>query len=47
MIEHFKPVIVKYYEDIFLKYATVDEKNSKTYTLNLKKLYQTIKKLTA
>jgi len=43
MIEHFKPIIVKYYEDIFLKNATADEKNSKSYS-EFKKLYQALKK---
>jgi len=43
MIEHFKPIIVKYYENIFLKHAAADEKNFESYP-ELKKLYQTIKK---
>ena len=43
MIEHIKPIVAKYYEDTFLKNATVDERNSSSYP-ELKKLYQTIKK---
>src|SRR6187200_1676434 len=43
MIEHIKPIVAKYYEDTFLKNATVDERNSSSYP-EFKKLYQTIKK---
>jgi hypothetical protein len=43
MIEHIKPVIVRYYEDIFLKNALEDERNFMYYQ-EFKKLYQTIKK---
>jgi hypothetical protein len=43
MIEHIKPVIVRYYEDIFLKNASEDETDSKYYQ-EFKKLYQTIRK---
>ncbi len=42
MIEHFNPVIVKYYEDTFLKNASADEKESESYQ-DFKKLYRTIK----
>jgi hypothetical protein len=31
MIEHIKPVIARYYEDTFLKNASVDERDSKSY----------------
>ena len=43
MIEYFKPIIVRYYEDIFLKNATAEDKDSKAYS-EFKKLYQAIKK---
>jgi hypothetical protein len=43
MIEYMKPLIVRYYEDTFLKNASVDEKDSKSYQ-QFKTLYQTIKK---
>jgi hypothetical protein len=43
MIEYLKATIICYYEDIFLKYASVEERDSKTYQ-NFKKLYRTIKK---
>ncbi|HYX54881.1 MAG TPA: hypothetical protein VE818_01865 [Nitrososphaeraceae archaeon] len=42
MIEYMKPIIVRYYEDTFLKNASVDEKDSKSYQ-QFKTLYQTIK----
>ncbi|HKG29936.1 MAG TPA: hypothetical protein VKA91_01590 [Nitrososphaeraceae archaeon] len=42
MIEYMKPIIVRYYEDTFLKNASVDEKDSKSYQ-QFKILYQTIK----
>jgi hypothetical protein len=41
IIEHMKPVIVTYYEGMFLKNASVDEKESYQ---EFKKLYQTINK---
>jgi hypothetical protein len=43
MVEHFKPIIVKYYEDTFLKNASVGEKDLKSYP-DLEKLYRTIRK---
>jgi hypothetical protein len=43
MIEHIKPIIVRYYEDEFMKNASVDERDSKSYT-EFNKLYRTIKK---
>lgn len=43
MIEDIKPIIVRYYEDIFLKNASEDESDSKYYQ-EFKKLYQTIRK---
>jgi hypothetical protein len=43
MIEYMKPIIVRYYEDTFLKNASVDERDSKSYQ-QFKTLYQTIKK---
>jgi len=42
MIEYMKPIIFRYYEDTFLKNASVDEKDSKSYQ-QFKILYQTIK----
>jgi hypothetical protein len=44
MIEHIKPIIVRYYEDTFLKNASVDESDSKSYQEFKKLLYRTIKK---
>jgi hypothetical protein len=43
MIEHMKPVIKRYYEDMFLKNASSDERDAKFYQ-EFKRLYQTIKK---
>jgi hypothetical protein len=43
MIEYIKPIIVRYYEDTFLKNASIDERDSKSYQ-QFKTLYQTIKK---
>jgi len=43
MLEHIKPLIMNYYENVFLTNASVDERNSNLY-LDFKKLYQTIKK---
>lgn len=31
LIHHIKPIIVRYYEDTFLKNASVNERDSKTY----------------
>ena len=42
MTGYMKPIIVRYYEDTFLKNASVDEKDSKSYQ-QFKTLYQTIK----
>ena len=42
MVEHIKAIIVRYYEDAFLKNASVDERDSKSYQ-EFKKLYRTIK----
>jgi hypothetical protein len=44
MIEHIKPILAKYYEDMFLKNASADEKEGSNSYQELKKLYQTIKK---
>lgn len=41
MIEHLKPVIVRYYEETFLKNASIYERESYQ---EFKKLYRTIKK---
>ena len=41
MIEHLKPVIVRYYEETFLKNASIYERDSYQ---EFKKLYRTIKK---
>jgi len=41
MIERIKPIIVRYYEDTFLKNASVDERDFKSYR-EFKKLYRTI-----
>jgi hypothetical protein len=43
MIEYMKRDIIRYYEDTFLKNASVDERDSKSYQ-EFKKLYRTIKK---
>jgi hypothetical protein len=43
MIEYMKPTIIRYYEDTFLKNASVDERDSKSYQ-EFKKLHRTIKK---
>jgi hypothetical protein len=43
MIEHIKPVIIRYYEDMFLKNASVDEKEDSSSYQEFRKLYQTIK----
>jgi len=42
MVEHIKAIIVRYYEDAFLKNASVDERVAKSYQ-EFKKLYRTIK----
>ena len=44
IIEHMKPDIARYYEDMFLKNASVDEKEGSDSYQEFKKLYQTIKK---
>jgi hypothetical protein len=43
MIEYMKRDIIRYYEDIFLKNASVDERDSNSYQ-EFKKLYRRIKK---
>jgi hypothetical protein len=43
MLQHIKPVIARYYEDIFLKNASADERGPSLYQ-EFKKLYRTIKK---
>jgi hypothetical protein len=43
MIEHIKPTVAKYYENMFLKNALPDEKGGSNSYRELKKLYQTIK----
>ena len=43
MIEHIKPIIINYYESMFLTNASVDEKSSNSYQ-DFKKLYGKIKK---
>jgi hypothetical protein len=43
LIEHMKPVVIRYYEDMFLKNASADERDSRLYQ-EFKNLYQTIKK---
>jgi hypothetical protein len=44
MIEHMKPVIARYYEDMFLRNASAEEKEGSNSYQEFKKLYQTIKK---
>lgn len=44
IIEHMKPDIARYYEDMFLKNASVNEKEGSNSYQEFKKLYQTIKK---
>jgi hypothetical protein len=44
MIERMKPVIARYYEDMFLKNASAEEKEGSNSYQEFKKLYQTIKK---
>jgi hypothetical protein len=44
MIEHIKPTVDGYYEDMFLKNGSVDEKEGSNSYQEFKKLYQTIKK---
>jgi len=43
IIEHIKPVIARYYEDIFMKNVSIDERDSRSYQ-EFNKLYRTIKK---
>ena len=42
MIEHMKPDIARYYEEMFLKNVSIDERDSKLYQ-QFTKLYRTIK----
>jgi len=44
MIERMKLVITRYYEDMFLKNASAEEKQGSNSYQGFKKLYQTIKK---
>jgi hypothetical protein len=44
MIEHIKPTVAGYYADMFLKNASVGEKEGSNSYQEFKKLYQTIKK---
>jgi hypothetical protein len=44
IIERMKPDIARYYEDMFLKNASIDEKEGSNSYQEFKKLYQTIKK---
>jgi hypothetical protein len=43
MIQHIKPIITRYYEDMFLKNAEDEKQDSNSYQ-ELKKLYRRIKK---
>ena len=43
MMEYMKPILVRYYEEIFLKNVSIDERDSQSYQ-EFKKLYFTIKK---
>jgi hypothetical protein len=43
IIEYIKPMIISYYEEIFLKSGSVNERDSPHYK-QLRKLYQTVKK---
>lgn len=43
IIEYIKPMIISYYEEIFLKSGSVNERDSSHYK-QLRKLYQTVKK---
>lgn len=43
LIEYIKPMIISYYEDIFLKSVSASERDSSRYQ-KFKKLYQTVKK---
>ena len=42
MVEHIKAILLRYYEDVFMKNASVDERVAKSYQ-EFKKLYRTIK----
>jgi hypothetical protein len=43
MMEYMKPILVRYYEEIFLKNVSIDERDSQSYQ-EFRKLYFTIKK---
>ncbi|HEY7695993.1 MAG TPA: hypothetical protein VIA08_05980 [Nitrososphaeraceae archaeon] len=43
IIEYIKPMIISYYEEIFLKSGSVNERDSSHYK-QLRKLYQSVKK---
>ena len=43
MMEYMKPILVRYYEEIFLKNVSIDERDSQSYQ-EFKKLYFMIKK---
>lgn len=42
IIEHLKPIIISYYEDIFMKYPSITKTDSGSYP-DFKKLYQAFK----
>jgi hypothetical protein len=44
LIQHMRPVITRYYEDMFVKNVSVEERDSKFYQ-EFTKLYQTIKEI--
>ena len=43
LIKYLKPMMIRYYEDTFLKSGSASERNSSRYQ-HFKKLYQTVKK---
>jgi hypothetical protein len=43
LIEHMKPDIIRYYEETFLRYVSIDERDSSSYK-EFKKLYLTLRK---
>ena len=43
LIEHMKLVIIRYYEEVFMRHASADERNSSSYQ-EFRKLYLTLKK---
>jgi hypothetical protein len=43
LIQHMKPVIIRYYEELFMRYGSADERNSSSYQ-EFKKLYLTLKR---